>query len=263
MNFELKGKVAIICAASKGLGKACAEALGREGVKVVICSRNMDNLKVAAEDIRQKTGAEVLPVACNINNREDRKRLVNKVLKGYGTIDILITNVGHPSHGGLLSLDQQDWTLGFENILLPSVELCQLVIPHMQKKQWGRIVNISSYVVKEPSPKYMISSVFRTALLAFSKCLSQEFGPDGILVNTVCPSLFRTPLGERLLDKWADQAGKTVEEIEAEKGAITRVGRIGEPEDLADVVTFLCSKNAAYLTGQALMLDGGKSVGLF
>ncbi len=263
MDFQLTGKVAIICAASKGLGKACAEALGREGVKVVICSRNPDNLKEAAEDIRAKTGTEVLPIACNLNDSADRKNLVSKSIATFGSIDILITNVGHPSHGGLLELENKDWKLGFENILFPSVELCQLVIPHMQKNKWGRIVNISSYVIKEPSAKYMISSVFRTALAAFSKCLSQEFGGDGILVNTVCPSLFRTPLGERLLSKWAEQSGKTVAAIETEKGSITRVGRIGEPEDLADVVTFLCSKNAGYVTGQAIMLDGGKSVSLF
>jgi len=263
MNFELKGKTAIVCAASKGLGKACAKALGLEGANVVICSRNSDDLKMAAECLRITSEARVLPIVCDLNNRADRERLVAETIAAFGTVDILITNVGHPSHGGLLALQEQDWVLGFQNILLPSVELCQMIIPYMQKQQWGRIVNISSYVVKEPSAQYMISSVFRTALLAFSKCLSQEFGREGILVNTVCPSLFRTPLGEHLIRKWAQQAGITEAEIEAKKGDITRIGRIGEPEDLADVVVFLCSKNAAYLTGQALMLDGGKSVGLY
>lgn len=263
MDFKLKGRVAIVCAASKGLGRACAETLAQEGANIVICARNSEQLHQTAQEIRAASQVEVLPVVCNLNNKEDLKQLVAATVEKFSRIDILITNVGHPSHGGLLALQEDEWQLGFENILLPTVQLCQMIIPYMKENNWGRIVNISSYVVKEPSPAYLISSVFRTSLVAFSKCLSQEFSSSGILVNTVCPSLFRTPLGERLLVRWADEAGKTVDEIVTEKENITAVQRIGEAQELADLVTFLCSDNASYITGQSITIDGGRSKGLF
>lgn len=262
MNLGIQEKTAIICASSKGLGKACAQMLSQEGVNVVICSRNYENALQTAQEIQKETNNPTLAVACDLNDAASREELVKKTLERFSTIDILVTNVGHPSHGGLQALNQNDWDLGYQNILYPSVHLCQMVIPHMQKSKWGRIVNISSYVVKMPNPKYLISTVFRTSLLALSQSLSQEFGPDGILVNTVCPSLFRTPLGERLIKKWAEQANKTVEQIEAEKADITQLKRIGEPDDLASLVTFLCSQKANYITGQSILLDGGQSKSL-
>lgn len=263
MDLRLTGKVALVCAASKGLGRACAEALAKEGANLVICSRTEATLQQTAKEISETYKVEVLPVPCNLNKPEELKTLVQKATDHFSTIDILITNVGHPSHGGLLTLKDEDWRLGFENILYPTVQLCQMVLPYMRKNNWGRIVNISSYVVKEPSADYLISSVFRTSLVALSKCLSQEFGPFGVVVNTVCPSLFRTPLGERLIHKWAETSGKTEAQIEAEKGAITSVGRIGEAEELADLVTYLCSDNAGYVTGQSIVIDGGRSKSLF
>ena len=138
-----------------------------------------------------------------------------------------------------------------------------MIIPYMQQQKWGRIVNISSYVVKEPTPAYLISSIFRTSLVAFSKCLSQEFGADNILVNTVCPSLFMSSLGERLVTRWAKEFGKTEEEIIAEKQEITAIKRIGEPDELAALVAFLCSEKGGYVTGQSITIDGGRSKGLF
>jgi 3-oxoacyl-[acyl-carrier protein] reductase len=263
MDLKLKGKVAIVCAASKGFGRACALALARERANVVICARNPEALDEAARAIRTETGVKVLPVRSDLNKGEDINRLVKTAIETFSTVDILVTNVGHPKMGGFAELDEEDWRHGFESILLPVIRLCRMAIPHMQTKQWGRIVHIASYAVKEPSTSYLVSGVFRTGVAALGKSLANEYGRDGILVNTVCPGLFRTPLGEALIRQKAEREGKTTAEAEAKLAEPTAVGRIGEAEELSGLVAFLCSEAASHITGQVIAVDGGKSRGLF
>jgi len=264
MNLNLNNKVALVCGASKGLGQICASALAQEGAQVVICARNEETLTETARTIQAETGTDVEPVVCDLTNHDDIQRLVATTIDKFSTIDILITNAPHPKKGDFLSLSEEDWQFGFESVLLPVIRLCNLVIPTMQKKQWGRIIHLASHTVKEPSIEYLISSIFRTGVASLSKSLATQFSHQGILVNTVCTGLlFRTPLGEAILEQRAEQAGKTVAQIEAYMGSRTAIGRLGEIDEFAGLVTFLCSQQASYITGQAISVDGGMGHGLF
>ena len=262
MEMGLSQKVAIVCAASKGLGRASAMALACEGVNVVVCARNEQALNEAATAIRAESGSQVLPVACDLTREEGIEQLVEKSVEEFGAVDILVTNVGHPQMGAFSDLTDADWQGGYEGVLLPVIRLCRLVIPHMQRVNWGRIVHITSIAVREPGTPYLISSVFRAGVAALSKSLANELGHAGILVNTVCPGPFRTPLGEELIRAAAVAQNRTYAEIESETGQASVIGRMGEAEELAALVAFLCSDHAGYITGQVMSVDGGAARGL-
>ena len=257
MDFGLDEKFALVCAASKGLGRACALALAKEGCRVAICARQEEPLQRAADEIRDASDRDVLAVRCDLSRQDDLERFVEAVLDRFGTVHILVTNVGHPRMGKFLEMDESDWQRGFEGLLQPVLRLCRRVVPVMQRQRWGRIVHITSVAVKEPGSPYLLSSVFRAGVAALSKSLANEFGRDRILVNTVCPGPFKTPLGEELLRQAAAQSGKRIDEAEAETAAPTALGRMGEADELAAVVAFLCSEQASNVTGQTLVVDGG------
>ena len=263
MDLGLNQKVAIVCAASKGLGRASATALARAGVNVVVCARNERGLNEAAAAIRAESGSRVLPVVCDLTREEDVERLVEKGVEEFGTVDILVTNVGHPQMGAFSDLADADWQGGYEGVLLPVIRLCRSVIPHMQQANWGRIVHITSIAVREPGTPYLISSVFRAGVAALSKSLANELGHVGILANTVCPGPFRTSLGEELIRQAATAQNKTYAEIESETAQASVIGRLGEAEELAALVAFLCSNHAGNITGQVISVDGGAARGLF
>ena len=262
MDLQIRNRVALVTAASKGFGKECALRLAREGADVAICARNMEALEETAAFIRAETGVRVLPLVCDLIKPGDVERMVAQVREHFDSIDILITNVPHPKMGSFVTLSDEDWQYGFESSLMPVIRLCREVLPHMREKQWGRIVHIASFAVKEPSLTYLLSGVFRTGVTALSKSLSKEFGREGILVNTLAPGLFRTPLGEEILAAKAQRQGVSLEQAEAELAAPTSVGRIGEVEELSGLVAFLCSEAASHITGQVIAVDGGKSHGL-
>ncbi|MDE2664988.1 MAG: SDR family oxidoreductase [Acidobacteriota bacterium] len=263
MDYGLKGKVALVCGASQGLGEASALALAREQASLVICARNRQRLLETARTIADETGARVLPAVCDLASGEDLERLVDQALERFGTIDILVTNVGHPQMGDFFSHDEASWRAGFEGVLLPVVRLCRRVIPHMVQGKWGRIVHITSVAVKDPHPPYYLSSVYRAGVAALSKLLSQEFGREGVRVNTVCPGVFKTPLVGDLLAREAEKQGEPVARIESQWAEQTAVGRLGEAAELASLVAFLCSQAAADITGQVLVADGGATGGLY
>lgn len=257
MDLGLRDKIAIVCAASKGLGKASAMALAEEGCKVVICARHQDALDQTASSIRAATGSEVLPIICDLTQTVDIERLVSTTVHEFGTIHILVTNTGHPKMGPFTNLNETDWHTGFEGILLPVIRLCHLIVPLMQKQQWGRIINITSVAVKEPGTPFLLSSVFRTAVAALSKSLANELGVDNILVNTVCPGPFRTPLGEELLRQRAELNCTTLEEAAKVVDAHIPIGRHGAAEELGASIAFIASERASDITGTLLSVDGG------
>lgn len=263
MDYGLKGKVALVCGASQGLGEASALALAREQASLVICARNRERLLETARTIAGETGARVLPAVCDLASGDDVERLVEQALERYGTIDILVTNVGHPPMGDFFSHDEASWRAGFEGVLLPVVRLCRRVIPHMVRGKWGRIVHITSVAVKDPHPPYYLSSVYRAGVAALSKLLAREFGREGVRVNTVCPGAFKTPLVGDLLAREAEKQGESVERIETQWSEQTAVGRLGEASELASLVVFLCSQSADDITGQVLVADGGATGGLY
>jgi len=263
MDYGLKGKVALVCGASQGLGEASALALARERASLVICARNRGRLLETARTIGDETGARVLPAVCDLASGEGVEHLVDQALERFGTIDILVTNVGHPPMGDFFSHDEDSWRAGFEGVLLPVVRLCRRVIPHMVQGNWGRIVHITSVAVKDPHPPYYLSSVYRAGVAALSKLLAREFGREGVRVNTVCPGVFKTPLVGDLLAREAEKQGESVETIESQWADQTAVGRLGEASELASLVVFLCSQAADDITGQVLVADGGATGGMY
>jgi len=262
MELGLQDRVAIVCGASRGLGFAIATSLARAGARLVVCARTPEPLEEAAKLLRG-LGAEVLAVPCDVTDGDDLKRLVGAAVEAYGRVEILVNNTGHPKMGAFSTLSEADWRDGFDTIFLPMLRLCHQVLPIMQRQRWGRVINISSHAIRAPSSTYLLSGVYRTALASLSKSLANEYGSEGILINSVCPGLFRTPLGESLLRGMAERGGISVEEAEREHASRCPARRIGEPDEIGDIVAFLCSGAASHITGQLLTVDGGDSPGLF
>ena len=263
MDTKLQDRVALVCGASRGIGRACATSLAREGARLVICARSEKPLVAAADAIAAQTGATVLPVVCDVDEPAQLDALVAAAIARFSALDILVTNVAHPKMGRFSALSEDDWHKGFKTLFLPTLRLMRLALPHMQAAGWGRIVHIASTAIKEPSTVYLLSGVFRAAIASMSKSVAAEYGRHGIRVNTICPGLFRTPLGESIMRDIAQRDGASLAEVEARLAAQTVVDRIGEPEQLASLVTFLCSEAAGHITGQVISIDGGKGKGLF
>jgi 3-oxoacyl-[acyl-carrier protein] reductase len=262
MDLGIKGKVALCLASSKGLGRAVAMEFAREGAKVVICARNQEALALAQQEISASTGAEVLAIAADVTSESDRKHLVEAALAHFGQIDILVCNAGGPKPGQFETLSDQDWLTAFNLNLMSSVALIRLVLPSMKAHGWGRIVNMTSVSVKQPLDGLMLSNSIRTAVIGMAKTLAKEVANHNILVNNVCPGMFRTGRLESLIASRV-QANQTSAEMEWDK--LTRtipLGRIGSPAEFAPLVVFLCSDKASYMTGTTIQIDGGASQGL-
>lgn len=262
MDLGLKNKVALIAASSRGLGKAVAWGLAREGTKLVICSRDKDVLEKTADEILLETGVTVFPLALDLTNREQIDWLMEETLDLFGRVDILITNNGGPRSGHFEDMDESDWRNATQTTLMSAVRLSKAVIPGMQKQKWGRIIHLTSVTVKQPIPNLFLSNVLRPAVVGLAKCQSQDYAKDNILVNAVCPGYFLTERVQSLLKEKAKSSGKPLEEIMAETVADIPVGRIGDPDELASLIVFLASEKASYLTGGCIVADGGYYKGL-
>jgi 3-oxoacyl-[acyl-carrier protein] reductase len=256
MDLQLRGKTAIVLAASKGLGKACAMALAAEGADVVIGARDARVLEAAASEIRSAGGGRVSAVPVDVNVPQDMERIVSTALDAYGRIDILVNNAGGPPFGPFDSFDDGAWQAAFDLNLLSVVRCSRLVIPHMKSTGSGRIINIVSLSVKTFLENSVLSTSMRMGVVGMAKILSNELGPFNITVNNVAPGLILT---DRVKDTVAYQvsAGATIEELLAERVKSIPVGRIGKPEELAALVAFLASPLAAYITGTTIQIDGG------
>lgn len=248
MNLNLKNKVAIVLGASKGLGKACAKALAMEGVLVVIGSRDEKILKATALELEKETGSKILPVSTDATVPKDLENIVARTVKEFGRIDILVNNAGGPPAGKFEVLGDGQWQKAFEMNLLSAVRLARLVIPHMRTVGSGRIINSVSVAVKQPMDNLILSNSIRSGVVGMAKTLSQELAQDKITVNNVCPGLFLT---QRIKELYKDE--------EKMKNAIKDIpmGRFGQPEELAALVTFLASEKASYITGATIQIDGG------
>ncbi|MBI4469496.1 MAG: SDR family oxidoreductase [Acidobacteria bacterium] len=257
MDLGLHGKVAIVAGASRGLGKATALALAREGARVAICAREQDRLDSASNEIARIAGAEVLAVPCDVTSEVDVTGLIQVVLERWARINILVNNAGGPPAGLFDELTMTQWRSALELNLLSTVRLCRGVVPHMRHQQWGRIVNITSVSARQPVPGLMLSNAGRAGVLGFAKTLSNELAVDHITVNSVCPGYTRT-------DRLAELAQATAERESMDEDAVFRawkeaipMKRLGEPDELAALITFLCSIQAGYITGCAIPVDGG------
>jgi len=257
MDLGLVGKTALVTAASKGMGKACAIALAAEGAHVVMCARTEADLQAAAAETRAK-GAEVVAMPADVTRAADVTALVARAEEAFGGVDILVANAGGPPRGYFDELSDDQWYGAFEVSLLSVVRLIRAVLPSMRRRRWGRIITIQSSSVKQPIEGLDLSNAVRPGTAGLMKTLATELGRDNILVNTVCPGRILT---DRLLGG-ARQAGLPPDEYIKQAGADVPLGRVGTPEEFASVVTFLASERASYVTGVALQVDGGLIRGL-
>jgi 3-oxoacyl-[acyl-carrier protein] reductase len=265
MELGLGGRVAVVCAASQGLGKAAAMAFAREGAHVVICSRDRKRIRAAAADI-EGAGTQairVVPVVADLTKPRDITRLFKTAMKEFGRIDILVTNAGGPPVGAFSDLDDKDWQAGFERNFMSAARCMREVLPHMQKLQWGRIINITSLTVKQPIDTLVISSAVRPGVIGLAKILANQYGRHGILINNVSPGNYLTARQEELAKSSAAERGLTFEQYLQEQAKEIPVGRLGLPEELADVIVFLGSERASFVNGATIGVDGGQVKGLF
>ncbi len=262
MDLGLKDRVAIVAASSKGLGRATALGLAKEGVKLTICARDRDTLFKTADNIIAETSADVLPIICDVSKTDEIKNVVKETIKKYDTVDILINNAGGPPTGNFLDFSLEDWQRAIELNLFSTITFCNEVIPHMKENKWGRIVNITSYAVKQPVAGLLLSNTVRAGIIGLAKTLSNEFGSYNILVNNICPGRIFTDRITFLANDRAEKEGKSFDEIINTMGSDVPVGRIGRPEELADLAVFLASERASYITGTTIQVDGGLTKGL-
>jgi 3-oxoacyl-[acyl-carrier protein] reductase len=256
VELGLTGKVALVVAASKGLGRGCAVALAREGARVTICARSEAELAEAAADIRHATGAEVLAVPADVSSAADIQAVVAATAERFGGVDILVSNSGGPRIGSFTDLTDEDWQQAFEVVTLNFVRFVREVVPHMRERQWGRIVGIQSTSVKQPVRNIDMSNGLRPGIAGLMKALMPDLAKDGITINLVLPGRFLT---SRIIPGLRE-GGAADPELEAQLKPLAQtipVGRLGEPIELGDLVAFLASQRAAYITGAVYQIDGG------
>lgn len=263
MDLGLQDRVALITAASEGLGFACALKLANAGCKVAICARREDLLEKAKKTIASETKAEVLAVKADLVKGEDLKTLVSTVQQRFNRIDILVGNSGHIPYGSLFETTESDWYHAFDLLLMSMVRLSRLVIPLMQKQKKGDIVFLSSSVAKEPAPHLLLSNVFRIGVVALAKSLSQDFAKENIRVNAVTPGYFDTGRVRRRIDDLMEKKSLSRMDAAREIAGDIPMGRIGTAEELAELVAFLASRRCGFLTGSTIQIDGGKAHGIF
>jgi 3-oxoacyl-[acyl-carrier protein] reductase len=257
MDLGLAGRVAIVAASSKGIGKAVAAGLAAEGARVAMFSRDQTSIDAAADEIRAVTSAELLPLTADVTNPEDIQRVVDQTLAKWGQIDILFNNAGGPPAGQFDMFDDAAWQRAFELNLLSIVRLYRAVLPSMKERGWGRLLTLASSSVKQPIEGLILSNGVRPGVVGLSKSLSNEIAKEGITVNVIAPGRIATERLNHTDAANAERLGKTVEEVRAASVAAIPMGRLGTPQELANVAVFLCSEKASYVTGQVIVVDGG------
>lgn len=262
MDLGLKGRGVIVAASSQGIGRAAAEAFAREGAQVAMCARNESSLREAAGKIRNATGAEIFAEPVDVTDGPQVQRFIEQVAKQFGRIDVCVTNAGGPPAKNFLSISPDEWRKAVDLNFLSVVHLAKAVIPYMQRHRWGRIITITSVTVKQPVAELIMSNAVRAAVVGLVKSLSNEFGKDGILVNNVAPGYTATERLQELAGVRALAAGTSPEQIYQSWTAEIPVRRLGDPKDIADVIVWLASERASYVTGQTVLADGGIYRGL-
>jgi 3-oxoacyl-[acyl-carrier protein] reductase len=258
MDLGLDGRVALVAASSKGLGKACARALAREGAAVTVCARTEDELEAAAAEIGSETGSEVLAVPADLNDAGEIERVVAATVQRFGSLDVLVNNSGGPPLGKFDQFADEDWQRGFEIVILSFVRFVRAAAPHMRERRWGRIIGIQSTSVKEPIEHLDLSNGIRPGVAGLAKALMPDLARDGITINLVLPGTFATSrINPAFGTGDAEQEAQAREQL-APVAATIPVGRLGDPAELAALVAFLASEHAAYITGAVYQVDGGR-----
>ena len=262
MELGIEGKVALVTAASKGLGRACAEDLAREGCRVVICSRNAAELERTAREITAATGNEVRSIPADVSQPDQVTRLLEQVRGQRGDADILITNAGGPPPGTFATTPPESFQAGFDLTLMSAVRLIHGVVPSMKEKGWGRIILVTSISVKQPFGNLMLSNVFRSGVTAFMKTAAGELASTGITLNAVLPGVHKTDRVVQIGQKRVEAEGLALEQVFEEMTKPIPMGRMGDPGEFSGMVAFLASQRASFITGTSILVDGGHYTGL-
>jgi 3-oxoacyl-[acyl-carrier protein] reductase len=264
MDLGIKGRVAMVAAASKGIGFGAARALAREGCRVSICARDGAALEKAREVIEgESRGAEAFAFPCDVSRPEELEAWHRKTVERFSDVDILVTNTGGPPAAKFLDLSEEQWRRGIDSTLMNVVRLCRLVLPKMRERRWGRIIHLTSLAAKMPMALLTISSTLRAGLSALTKTMSNEFAREGVLVNAVLPGHVLTDRQVELNEIRSRQEGVSLEEYAARVVSSIPAGRYGEPREIGEVVAFLASDRASYVTGASIPVDGGILPGTF
>ena len=262
MDLGLRDRSVIVAASSDGIARSAAEKFAAEGAKVAMCSRDAKKLNAAADQIRNQFGAQVLAQAFDVTDEPAVQAFVRQVVQQFGGVDVCVTNAGGPPAKMFLATTTEEWHHAVELNFMSIVHFARAVLPEMQKKQWGRLVTITSITVRQPVSDLIYSNAVRAGVLGLVKSLSNEFGKDGITVNNVGPGYTATERLKQLVAKRAQEMGMTPAEWEARLGADAPLKRVGKPEEVADAIVWLASERASYITGQTLLVDGGLFKGL-
>ena len=257
MDLGLKNRVAIVTGSSQGIGKAIAYGFAKEGANVTICARTEDTLKATSKEIETMFGTEVLAFPANLKVKENIQAMVKATANKFGRIDILINNTGGPPSALFHETTDKDWQETFDSLLMSVIDCCREVIPHMKANKWGRIINMTSFVAKQPAERLVLSNAIRAGVLGLTKTLSNELAEYGILVNAVCPGWTLTDRVERLAESKAEKTGQDYEAIISEWTRSIALNRMAQPEEIANLVVFLASEKASYMTGAVVQVDGG------
>lgn len=263
MELGLHGRVAIVAAASKGLGRAVAQELAREGAEIAICARTPKDLEQAALRINEVSGREVFWRTVNVGDTAAVADFVQSVDEHFGRVDICVTNTGGPPSKMFAATTDEDWRTWTDQLLMSVVYFAQAVLPRMQKRNWGRFLTITSYSVKQPVEGLLLSNSLRAGVTGIVRTLASEYAASGITVNNVCPGYTRTDRLDELAAMMGARTGATAEEVFAGWKNLIPAGRLGTPEEFASVVAFLASERASYVNGVSLTVDGGTTRSLF
>ena len=262
MELGLSGKRALVTGASSGLGFACAKELAREGVKVLMCSRNRERLQSAAAEIHAETANNPTAVAADLTNEADLQRLLAESRSALGEVDILVLSTGHPPTFPFSTATDEHWEEGIRLILQPAIKLTRGLLDGMRARKYGRLIYIGSIFGLEPEKSSVVQSTLRTGLNSFSKCVATEAAADGVTANVICPGYFETELVTRLARKYAEEAGVPVAKILDDWRSFAPSKRFGNPEDLGAFVSLLASPRGAFFNGTSIVIDGG-AIGQF
>jgi NAD(P)-dependent dehydrogenase (short-subunit alcohol dehydrogenase family) len=252
LELRLAGKVAIVTGGSEGLGRACVERFAKSGAKVAVCSRRKDVLERAVDEIQKKVGGDILAMAADVTNNAEVEAFVAATVARFGGVDILVNNAGTSSAAAFEQVDDAAWMYDFDSKVMGAIRFCRLVIPHMKRRGGGRIINVTTVGGKAPAARSLPTSMSRAAGINLTKSLAHEYAPDRILVNTICLGLVKSAQHERRAKGDLDAYYRDI----AEKRRLP-LGRFGEAHEFADLVAFLASERAAYITGTAINFDGG------
>jgi 3-oxoacyl-[acyl-carrier protein] reductase len=257
MDLGLQGKVALVAAASRGLGRATALGLAREGAKLVLCARGADGLEAARNAIAKETGVEIHTVVADLSNAAHIETVASQAMTKFGQVDILVTNAGGPPAGVFEKHTWEAWERAVNLTLRSVVELTRAVLPGMRARKWGRVINITSIAAKQPVDLLILSNSVRAAVTGFARTLANEVATDGVTVNNILPGYTRTERVEELADATAAKEGLTRADIIGRFEKEIPMRRLAEPSEFAALAVFLASEQASYITGQSIAVDGG------